>query len=176
MCCDSSADLSDQTQKILVIGLGNPILGDDGVGWHIIRASQGLFKHAGDPDRVHFQCSSAGGLALMEQMVGYDAAILTDSVITAAGQVGAIHSEPFSSLPHWGTGHFNSSHDTTLQTAVDTGRKMHLDLPTVIWLVAVEIRAAYTFSETLSSAVAAAVPEAAKLVLEKLNALDGQSL
>jgi hydrogenase maturation protease len=156
--------------KTLIIGLGNPILGDDGVGWRIADASQALCEDAIDADQVQFECSSSGGLGLMERMVGYERAILTDAMVTAERHVGSIHSKPLSSVAHWAAAHFNSSHDTTLHAALETGRQMGWPLPKEIWVVAVEIEPTYIFSETLSSAVAAAVPEAAKLVQARLMA------
>ncbi len=156
-------------KKTLVIGLGNPILGDDGAGWHITKAAEALCQGGECKDAVKFEKAASGGLSLMEQMVGYEKVIIADSIITPEGQVGAIHSKPLSALPNLRTAHSNSSHDVSLQAALETGRKMRLELPEDVWVVAIEIEPSYTFSESLTPAVAAAIPEAAQLVQERLE-------
>jgi len=65
--------------KTLVIGLGNPILGDDGVGWKVAKELTTLI----DPDTsVEIDCASLGGLSLMERMLGYQRVIVIDSMET----------------------------------------------------------------------------------------------
>ena len=156
-------------KKTLVIGLGNPILGDDGAGWHIAQAAESLCKNSECEDAVKFEKAATGGLSLMEQMVGYEKVIIADSIITSEAQVGTIHSKPLSAIPNLRTAHSNSSHDTSLQAALETGRKMRLELPEDVWVVAIEIEPSYTFSEKLSDPVAAAVPEAAELIQKKVE-------
>ncbi|MEX2143811.1 MAG: hydrogenase maturation protease [Anaerolineales bacterium] len=155
--------------KILVIGLGNPILGDDGVGWHIAMAAQTACEGCSQADSVNFELSSAGGLGLMEQMVGYQRAIIADSIVTSASEIGAIRSKPFSE--YLATAHSSSSHDATLQAALEIGRRMGLLLPTELWAITIEIAPSYVFSETLSPAVASAVPGAADLIRTRLAEL-----
>ena len=154
---------------ILVIGLGNPILGDDGVGWHIVRAAESVCLGNAQLASAAFELSSAGGLGLMEQMVGYRRAIIADSVVTPAGKVGAIYAKPFDDFKS--TAHSNSSHDATLHAALEIGRKMGLALPSEIWAVAIEIAPTYDFSEKLTPAVAEAVPGAVDLIRIRLAEL-----
>lgn len=156
-------------KRTLVIGLGNPILGDDGAGWHIAKAAEALCKNTECENAVKFEKAATGGLSLMEQMVGYERVIIADSIITSEGKVGAVHSTPLSALPNLRTAHSNSSHDVNLQAALETGRKMRLDLPEDVWVVAIEIEPTYTFSEKLTDPVAAAVPEAADLIQKKVE-------
>ena len=55
--------------QILVIGLGNPILGDDGVGWRVVEEI--ARKTANKPD-IEVDCVSLGGLSLMERITGFE--------------------------------------------------------------------------------------------------------
>ncbi|MBI5713137.1 MAG: hydrogenase maturation protease [Chloroflexi bacterium] len=64
--------------KTVVIGLGNPILGDDGVGWRVVEAVQEQINDSS----VDVDCAAVGGITLMEHLIGYDRAILIDAVIT----------------------------------------------------------------------------------------------
>jgi len=153
--------------KILIIGLGNPILGDDGVGWVI--AQQVAQKCSGDP-RVEVDCLSLGGLSLMERMVGYKRVILIDSIHTGQHPVGSVNSFPLSDLPDLSAGHTTAAHDTSLRTALNVGRSMDIMLPEDedVQVVAIEAENVYDFSDELSQPVAAAVPHAVETVMKLL--------
>jgi hydrogenase maturation protease len=58
--------------KTIVIGLGNPILGDDGVGWQI---AQQVEQQSDFPPDVEVDCLALGGISLMERLIGYQKAI-----------------------------------------------------------------------------------------------------
>ena len=61
----------------MVIGLGNPILGDDGVGW---RVAEEIARNTINQPDVEVDCASLGGLSLMERLTGYERVILVDSI------------------------------------------------------------------------------------------------
>jgi hydrogenase maturation protease len=149
----------------LVLGLGNPILGDDGVGWRVVEEARRRWGGEG----VQFDCVALGGLALMERLTGYDRAILVDAIRTEGGVTGAIHRLTVDDLP---TMHANAVHDASLKTALALGRSLGAELPDDILIVAVEAEVSLDFGETLSPAVEAAVPAAADLVLAALNPLE----
>jgi hydrogenase maturation protease len=149
----------------LVVGLGNPILGDDGVGWQVVEAVRaGL----GDP-AVRVECLSLGGLSLMERLIGYERAIIVDALQNVAGAVGDVFCLPLAALPDPAGGHTTAAHDTSLQTALRLGRAMGAALPAEITVVGIKAERVYDFGETLSPAVAAAVPVAAAKVKELLT-------
>ena len=53
--------------KTLMIGLGNPILGDDGVGW---RVAEEVTRKTNRPADIEVDCVALGGLSLMERLTG----------------------------------------------------------------------------------------------------------
>ncbi len=170
--------------KTLIIGLGNPILGDDGVGWKV--AEQVKQRIASDA-RYHMpmrplqskivyripsaevDCAALGGLSLMERLVGYQRVILIDSMETGRVPVGSVTVFPLEALTNPMAGHSASAHDTSLLTALKTGRQMGLDVPESVMVVAIEAKNVYDFSEELSPSVAEAVPVACEAVLELLK-------
>jgi hydrogenase maturation protease len=171
-------------KKTLVIGLGNPILGDDGVGWKIaetVKQRLGTESSARLPVRpvgtksIHYlssievDCLSLGGLSLMERLVGYERAILIDSMETGQSPVGSVRTFPLASLPDPTAGHSSSIHDTSLITALKTAESLGADIPKRVDVVAVEAQNVYDFSEELSPPVAAAVPEAVQAVFDLLQ-------
>jgi len=154
-------------ERTLVVGLGNPILGDDGVGWQVAKVIEAqLGSGFGDLEIIY---CSIGGIALMEQLVGYDQALLIDSISTGKFPVGATCSLPLGELPSGSTAHSGSAHDTNLQTALRVGRSMGYGLPGLIWVVGIETEAVFEFSEKCSPAIEASIPRAADVVIGVLD-------
>lgn len=158
--------------KVVVVGLGNPILGDDGVGWRVaeaVRATLPVAGTAADGLEVEVDCLATGGLGLMERLIGYEWAIIVDAMQTKGGQVGEVTCFEMPALPHFAAGHTSAVHDASLPTALQVGRAMGAELPARIDIVAIEAERVYDFSEELTPAVAAAVPQATTAVLHLLN-------
>ena len=139
------------TGRTLVVGLGNPILGDDGVGW-----------------RIAVERAALGGLALMERLIGYDRVLIADAVHTRSAPVGAVRQTLLEELEDPSAGHTTSGHDTSLVTALGTGRAIGAVLPERVVVVTVEVPARFEFSESLSPAVAEAVAPATRMILNWL--------
>lgn len=159
-------------RRTIVVGLGNPILGDDGVGWRVAeevarRSSLPVNVEAGDAP-VAIECLSVGGLTLMEHLVGWDRAVLVDSVVGGGCPLGTIRCSSLASF-HRPLGHLDSSHDASLPDAIAAGRAVGAVLPDEITVVAVETERCETFGEALSPPVEAAVQSAASLVADLLD-------
>jgi hydrogenase maturation protease len=161
--------------KTLIIGLGNPILGDDGVGWVVAEKVQAALSNPQsaipDPQSVEVDCASLGGLSLMERLTGSERVILVDAIFTGKQQVGTVSRFLLEELPDLSAGHSASPHDTSLRNALQVGRDMHVPLPEDenVLIITIEAEAVYDFSQELSPAVAAAVPVAMQKVLDLIN-------
>lgn len=178
--------------KTLIIGLGNPILGDDGVGWKIAqevekqlasppsgsplesagRDSPRLpLESAENKGRVKVECFSLAGISLMEQMIGYERVILIDSLNTGKHPQGTVVTFSLDELADLTYGHSASAHDLSLKNALVMGRSMGASLPDDknVLVVAVEAQHVYDFSENLTPAVEAAVPLAVEEVFKLLK-------
>ena len=153
--------------KTLVIGLGNPILGDDGVGWHV---AEEIAKKTADRTDVEVDCVSLGGLSLMERLTGSSRVILIDAIFTGRVPTGTVSRIMLADLPDLTAGHSASVHDTSLHNALSVGRSMNIPLPEDkdVIIIAVEAENVYYFSQELSPAVAAAVPQTVKIVMDLL--------
>jgi hydrogenase maturation protease len=163
--------MSGIKMKTIVIGLGNPILGDDGIGWRVVEQVTEEMEAGpqnGNSETIETECLAVGGLTLMEHLIGYERAILVDAITTGKVPDGTVRSFPIEALPNLAIGHFSSAHDTTLQNAIDMGRRMGAQLPEEIEIVAIEAQQIYDFSEELSAPVSNALPKAVKTVKELL--------
>lgn len=151
----------------LIVGLGNPILGDDGVGWCIAETVRQALDVRGWLPNVELDCFALGGLSLMERLVGYDRVIIIDA-LQMGSQPGTLGSFRLEELPNFSSANSTSVHDTSLQNALRLGRQMGAHLPEEVLVVGVEAHQLYDFSEELSPEVAAAVEPAAQMVLKLL--------
>ena len=148
--------------KTLVLGLGNPILSDDGAG---IRVAQEVGNQLNDPQVTVAETSEAG-LRLLDSIIGYDKVIIIDAVQTEKGQAGQIYHmgpEDFSF-----TKHFSSPHQINLVTALELGNALDLAMPQKITIFAVEAKDITTFSEKCTTEVEQAIPKLVKMVMEEL--------
>jgi hydrogenase maturation protease len=150
--------------QTLVVGLGNPILGDDGAGWRVIDALDGL-----EHDEASLQQACVGGISLMELLVGYRRAIIVDAIIDPADAPGSVWRRPLAEVETRVASHLDSTHDAPLPAAIEAGRAMGADLPTDIEVVGIVIERGDVFGEELSDVIAAAVPVAAEEVVRALR-------
>lgn len=148
--------------KTMVIGLGNPILGDDGVGWKV---AEEVRKQLPCDLSVSVDCLSVGGISLMEHLIGYDRAILIDA-FALEEPIGSILVLKLSDLPNYSAFHTTNTHDTSLQNAIELGRSMGAPLPNEVDIVGIATHRIYDFGEELSPPVAEAVSFAARVVID----------
>jgi len=150
--------------KTLVLGTGNPILSDDGVG---IKVAHEVANQFNSP-QVTVAETSAAGLRLLDSIVGYDKVIIIDAIQTKKGRAGQIYRmkpEDFSFAKH-----LSSPHQINLVTALELGKMLNLVMPQEITIFAVEAKDVSNFRERCTPEVERAIPEAVKMVLQELNA------
>jgi hydrogenase maturation protease len=159
--------------KTLVLGLGNPLLGDDGVGWHVAEEVAKVIENMRVPldvqSTTEVDFHAGGGLSLMERLVGYDRTIIIDAMNLGQSPSGSVVSLRLEEIDNPFAGHLASTHETNLRTALEMGRSMGVKLPSDIFIIAVESPHVYDFSESLSPQVTKAVPVAVEKVIEKLK-------
>jgi hydrogenase maturation protease len=160
--------------KTIVLGLGNPILKDDGVGLHVAKEIQDRQSELfGGSNGVEIDLDYWGGLRLMEHIAGFECAVIIDAISTGADP-GTIHVLSVDDIP---TQHSASGHDVNLPTALKMGRAAGFDLPEDkhIILIGVETEDGGSFDENLTPRVRAAIPKAVQTVMSELNKWSDQN-
>lgn len=153
--------------KILVLGIGNPILSDDGVGIHVARRFKEIIKNDSTIN-IMIDEASAGGLVLLDMILGYDTVILIDAIKTENGQIGEIYKYGIDDFAE--TLHVSSPHDVNFATAIEIGRKnMPEKMPKIIVIYAIEVKNVDVFSEEMTPEVKEVIPKVAKMVLLDLR-------
>jgi hydrogenase maturation protease len=152
--------------RTLVLGLGNPILTDDGVGIHVVRAAAARYAPASG---ATFAEASVGGLRLLDLLTGYARVILVDAIQTREGQPGKIHRLGLQQLPS--LLHSGSTHDLSLPAALELGRRLGMKLPRDedLTILAIEVEDVLSFGESCTPAVAEAILPAAEATLGALQ-------
>ena len=157
--------------RTILVGLGNPILGDDAVGWKVVEhVEQQLHRpQLNGLQKFDVIYLSIGGLGLMEHLLEYDRAVIVDAIFSGNELPGTISTHKLEEIFDPTAGHTASVHDTSLLNSINLAREMGARVPEEITVVGIETNAIYDFSENLTANVAAAIPRAAKIVLELLR-------
>jgi len=162
----SAADVAAASRpRTIILGLGNPLLTDDGVGLRVVAHLRRVLV---DRPSLELAEDYAGGLRLMERLVGYERAVIVDAE-RSGGPPGQVSIRAIEALP---TRHVNGAHDVDLRTALEFGRRAGFRLPAPgdIRIVAVETVETDTLGEQCTPAVTAGIPHAAEVVQTLLNA------
>jgi hydrogenase maturation protease len=150
-----------------IIGLGNSILTDDGVGIYTARAIGQRLADLDGGARVDIVESEVAGFALMELMAGWKHVILIDSIQFRDLEPGTvIRIEPedlHTSL------RLRSVHDINLPAAMELGRQLGLEMPVQLTIFGIQAEDALTFGESLTRAAERGMHTAVDLVLNVLT-------
>lgn len=148
--------------KTIVVGLGNPVLGDDGVGWRI---AEEVHNRLDPVLHINVDYLSLGGISLMEHLIGYQRVILVDAFYSDE-EPGLIKVSKLEELPNYSAYHITSAHDTSLQNALKLGRDLGANLPEEIIVVGITTKHVYDFSQELSPPIEKAISKAVEIVME----------
>ncbi len=155
--------------KTLLVGMGNPILCDDGVG---VRLAQDFTAElSGIPHLDIIEECSVGGLNLLDLFSGYDRVIILDSLQTGVAKPGDWHSFTAAALGE--TVHLTNIHDANFATALALGKAMGMSLPELsdITIFGVEIKENLLFSETMSAELEELYPRYSSEILAAIREL-----
>ena len=156
---------------VAVIGIGNPLAGDDGVGIEAVS----LLQKALRDERVHCLTSERGGLDLLDLLAGYDEVIIVDAAKTGTHPPGTVSTVSFR-RPFPTTGSL-SLHTIELQALLGFGSMIGMSMPGQVTVYAVETADPETFHEGCSHVVQHAVVNVITLMASQLRSmLDGLQL
>ena len=157
---------------ILVLGLGNDLYGDDGVGLRVVgRLKQDLANSGASlnqPRDVDYSECCLSGLSLLDVIVGYDALIIVDTIKKPYPQTGRVHileGKDLRAIPG------PSPHYVSVPQTLEIGRRAGLQVPTKVKVIAVEAKNTYTLGEGLTEEMEKRVPAIMEKVKEVLDSL-----
>jgi hydrogenase maturation protease len=149
--------------KIVILGIGNPYVSDDGVGPCVVR---GLEKRIRDP-LVSFVELPTCGIDTLEYLKGFQEALIIDAAKTGQVPAGSLQRVYLHEAP---SDSYNlSMHTLGLQSALDLGSALGLPLPHRIDIFAIEAADTETFHEGCTAEVEAAIPDIVERIIDLLK-------
>lgn len=161
MASEKTDHRSSKSDRLTVIGVGNPDRGDDAAGSHVARALAGRLPH--DVEVIDFR----GNLnELMPVLADADHAILIDAAQSGA-KPGTIRQFDAATKP-LPTGHFHcSTHAFGVTEAIELSRALGR-LPRSLIVIGIEGRD-FAAGTTLSDGVAQAIEKVSAMVVERIE-------
>ncbi len=150
-------------KNIKVLGCGNTLVGDDGVG---IRAIERL-RQMELPQNVEVIDAGVGGLSILSWIEDADKVVIVDAVQTGNEPPGTVYRFTDRELPPSNM-FMLSLHDLNLVDTINVGRMVQ-KMPDEIVIIGVEVKRVAEFTRELTPEVEAAVPEVMELVLKELS-------
>jgi len=150
--------------RTIVLGVGNPILSDDGVGIHVAKDLKNQINHPS----ITIDEALTGGMNLLDLILGYDKAIIIDAIKTKNTKNGEVRKFSLSDIS---TVHSCNPHDVSLLEAVEMAERLgEKRIPCEILIIGISMdKIPCEFGETLSKNIAAAVPKAVEMVMNELK-------
>lgn len=135
--------------SLLILGVGNDLLGDDGIGLEAIDSLKDL-----ESREVSVESSVQSGLYLLERLTDHDDVIIVDSVL--GDQPGRVRELTFQEIRPKAV---PSAHYAGLPEALALARNSGLKVPERIRIIGVEMNGVQFIGSRPSPRVRAAIPE-----------------
>jgi hydrogenase maturation protease len=148
--------------KILILGIGNELAGDDIIG---IKAVQEAAKIG--PPTVDYKQISTGGLQILETMLGYDKVLIVDSIETNSPtkRILKLDEKNFTDATF-----LASPHDVNFPTAMEIGKKTVPELmPKVIKIIGIEIPIQEKVTDEVLPETIEKLPLLKKMIIDEIN-------
>ena len=163
---DSLEDGATDAPPIVLIGLGNDIACDDGVGIYTAHLLESEYRHRDDVEVVALPWA---GFALLDVLRGRRCAVVVDSLLTGRYPPGTIVRLDIADLS--GSVRLNSFHDISYPMVLDLGRSLGWEMPDDVSIFGIEIDVADEFGEILTPAVAEAAATVVREVKRSIDAM-----
>ena len=162
-------DRSDGSVKpIRILGCGNPLMGDDGVG---IRVMEELKKtHLNEMDGVEIIDAGVCGLDLLNLFEGASKVIIVDAVVSGGGsgcEIGSIRRFSGDELKEGGLQDVFSVHDIGISDVLNIGEHVQ-SMPEIV-VFGIEIRKEFELSMELTQGLQDSVGVAVGMVLDEMT-------
>jgi hydrogenase maturation protease len=130
--------------RTIVVGLGNPIMGDDGIGHWLVDTLKPEF-----PD-LTFQKVIAVGWELLDLSADFDRLVIIDAMKTGE-PVGMV--KQFTDFKNAATLHLAASHGLDLFTSIRLGEKLYPHFPEEVIVYGIEVDNPSDFCEGFTAVV-----------------------
>lgn len=154
--------------KVLLLGLGNDILSDDGVGLHIVREIRARLGGRGDIEVID-TCEM--GLSLLDMIVDYENLVLVDAVQTRQAPPGTLQEialDDMKILP------LMAPHFFGIGEIMAMGRQLGMNVPRRVRIFAVEAGDPFTVNTQMTTPLIQALPSLVGAVMAAVLEMAGE--
>ncbi|MGA1842598.1 MAG: hydrogenase maturation protease [bacterium] len=143
-------------QSILVLGLGNDLLKDDGVGIAAVQKLRDVLD-------ISIDCvqASTSGLGLMDYLAGRDKVIIIDAIVLVPEKVGQVFEWHLDELS---TGTVFSPHYVGLFEIREIARLLTLPFPKELKVLGIVVKDPFAIGEKMSPEVEGAIDKVVEMV------------
>ena len=152
--------------RTVVLGLGNPVLSDDGVGLAVAAEVKRLLAEEPIPG-VDVLASTRAGFELIDLLRGYARAIIVDCLTLPDPVPGRVRRLGLDDVA--GSSRLINAHEISVAVAFRLAQQLAIPMPGEVEILAVEAEDTTTLNEGLTPAVAAAVAPLAQAIYEELR-------
>ncbi len=153
---------------MLVLGMGNPLLSDDGIGLKVVDCAQQTISLPGA--LTVYKKNYCGGIDLLYDMAGYDRAIIVDSVVTGKAAPGYCHELSVDTAAGSAQDRLVYAHGVTIATVFRVGRYCGYDMPKETVIFGIESCDTTTFSDRLTPILEASLEKIIEKIKHRLSA------
>ncbi len=151
--------------KTLVLGIGNTLLGDDGVGVYVARE---LADKLSD-EEVTVMDTAIDGLNLLDIICNYERLIVIDAILADGAETGTIFRLTQDQIPARSSSGA-STHNLNLATTLNIGKNIFPGkIPSEVVVFAVASQNVDYVTEDMTASVKQAIPKVVELVIEELG-------
>ncbi|MBN2620288.1 hydrogenase maturation protease [candidate division WOR-3 bacterium] len=150
-------------KKTLIYGVGNPYRCDDRIG---LEVADILSKEI-QSEHILVRSGSIEGMAMLDEIMGFDRVIFIDSIKTKDGKPGDTYKISIEQLQE--NRSLASSHGIDFVTAVRLGKKFGYKMPDRIIVYAIEIKDNESYGEECTEQVKISIPEIISRIMAEVN-------
>jgi hydrogenase maturation protease len=156
-----AATESSATVRVVVLGLGNPVLGDDAVGLHVAAEVERL-QRENPVDGVTVLTSTRAGFELIDLLAGFTHAVVVDCLEVPDPTPGRVRRLNLTDVR--GSARLVGAHEIGLADAFEFARMLGIEMPRTVEILTVDGGNTHTLSEEMTQPVIAAVATLARAV------------
>lgn len=159
----------------LVLGLGNDLRGDDGIGMHIVNYVR---THHTPRENIHIHITSASGLQLMHMLYSYQRVVVVDAVEVDDKYTGYFWKLNPQELPgtplHTELSQIVSTHGVSFTALLALGKKMGFTNPQEVFFYLIGIRRqtnpySMMITEKVGKYLLSIIPKVGEEIIESLK-------
>ncbi|HDJ24166.1 MAG: hypothetical protein B5M54_01890 [Candidatus Aminicenantes bacterium 4484_214] len=154
--------------KTLVLGLGNELYGDDGVGIEVIHElhNDPVIKKLSQHHSLELKASNLTGLKLLDLIADFDVLLIIDTIKSDQPTTGKIRLLDGSELRHIPG---PSPHYVSIPQMIELGHQIGLKMPWIVKIIAVEAKNIYQLGEGLTPEMKTSIPHIVRSVTQILE-------